>query len=267
MEQRIYADNLTEQTRLKLHVADTAAEGGPRAVIRAEPLSPERLRAPDPGPIVMAPAAHGYLFLKRGFDIAASLLLLGVFFLPLLIVALCIRWESPGPALHRRRVLADQEWDEAQGAQALRTFDAFKLRTMIPDAEEYLRRHPHLLDAYKKDWKLQDDPRITRLGAFLRTTSIDELPQLLNVLKGEMSLIGPRMITVPELARYGADAPRLLSVRPGLTGLWQVSGRQELSYEERVHLDMIYVQSRSCLLDFHILLKTVKCVLLRRGAY
>ena len=138
---------------------------------------------------------------------------------------------------------------------------------MIPDAEEYLKRHPHLMETYKKDWKLQNDPRITRLGAFLRTTSIDELPQLLNVLKGEMSLIGPRMITVPELARYGGDAPRLLSVKPGLTGLWQVSGRQELSYEERVRLDMVYVQSRSALMDLQILLKTVKCVLLRRGAY
>ena len=265
MEQQIYADNRSEQALLKLHVADVgAAERTPR---RADVLAMERPQTPQPGPETLAVAPRGYLILKRAFDIAASLLLLGIFFLPLLIVALCIRWESPGPAIYRRRVLAHQHWEEAQGPQALKTFDAYKLRTMIPDAEEYLRRHPHLFESYKKDWKLQNDPRITRLGAFLRTSSIDELPQLLNVLKGEMSLIGPRMITVPELGRYGADAPRLMSVKPGLTGLWQVSGRQELSYEERVHLDMIYVQSRSVLLDLQILLKTVQCVLLRRGAY
>ena len=242
MEQRIYADNMGEQPLLTLHVA--------------EPVERRPARAP-----------WGYLLLKRVFDIAVSLLLLGIFFLPLMIVALCIRWEWPGPAIHRRRVLSYQSWDGSQGEPALKTFDAYKLRTMITDADEYLKRHPHLLESYKKDWKLQDDPRITRMGAFLRTTSIDEIPQLLNVLKGEMSLIGPRMITVPELARYGSDAPRLLSVKPGLTGLWQVSGRQELSYEERVRLDMVYVQTRSAWIDLKILLKTVECVLLRRGAY
>jgi lipopolysaccharide/colanic/teichoic acid biosynthesis glycosyltransferase len=253
MEQRIYADSRSEQGRLRLHVAESQA--------------PERMSV-EAGRVATKPSASwGYLFVKRALDIAASLLLLGIFFLPLLIVALCIRWESPGPAIYRRRVLALQEWDASGGEATLKTFDAYKLRTMIPDAEDYLRRHPQLWAAYKKDWKLQDDPRITRLGAFLRSTSIDELPQLLNVLKGEMSLIGPRMITIPELTRYGADAPRLLAVRPGLTGLWQVSGRQELSYEERVRLDMVYADSRSLRMDLSILLKTVECVLLRRGAY
>ena len=250
MEQQIYADNLSEQP-LRARAALAAA--------RRQPLTLHRGGE--------SPAAWGYLLLKRVFDIAASLLLLGIFFLPLLVIALCIRWESPGPAIHRRRVLARQHWDGAEGEPSLLTFDAYKMRTMITDAEEYLKRHPHLMESYKKDWKLQNDPRITRLGAFLRTTSIDEIPQLLNVLKGEMSLIGPRMITVPELSRYGDDAPRLLSVKPGLTGLWQVSGRQELSYEDRVRLDMVYVQSRSALMDLKILLKTVECVLLRRGAY
>ena len=265
MEQHIFAENRTEQALLKLHVADAATtERAPR---RAETRDKSRPPAPQQGPRAMVLGPFLYRVLKRAFDIAASLLLLGVFFLPLLILALCISWESPGPAIYRRRVLARQVWDEAQGPQALKTFDAYKLRTMISDAEEYLRRHPHLFESYKKDWKLQNDHRITRLGAFLRSSSIDELPQLLNVLKGEMSLIGPRMITVPELGRYGADAPCLLGVKPGLTGLWQVSGRQELSYEERVHLDMVYIQSRSVLMDLQILLKTVQCVLLRRGAY
>ncbi|MBV9848442.1 MAG: sugar transferase [Armatimonadetes bacterium] len=267
MEQRIYADNRNEQALMELHMADTTPSERISRAARAEPLLADRRPAPQPGPAALAPASQGYLLLKRAFDIVASLLLLGIFFLPLFIVALCIRWESPGPAIHRRRVLARQSCDDPQATHALETFDAFKLRTMIPDAEEYLSRHPHLFESYQKDWKLEHDPRITRLGAFLRTTSIDELPQLLNVLKGEMSLIGPRMITVPELARYGADAPLLLSVKPGLTGLWQVNGRQELTYEERVRLDMVYVQSRSVQMDLQILLKTVKCVLLRRGAY
>ena len=267
MEQRIYADNRNEQSLRARPAAEAAVELLPRAVVRPETRASGRRCVPQPDPETLTQTSRTYLFIKRSLDIAASLLLLGTFFLPLLIVALCIQWESPGPAIYRRRVLACQHWDEEQGAPALKVFDAYKLRSMISDAEDYLRRHPHLFESYKKDWKLQNDPRITRLGAFLRTSSIDELPQLLNVLKGEMSLIGPRMITEPELARYGSDAPRLLSVKPGLTGLWQVSGRQELSYEERVHLDMVYVQSRSVLLDLQILLKTVKCVLLRRGAY
>jgi lipopolysaccharide/colanic/teichoic acid biosynthesis glycosyltransferase len=246
MEQQIFADNHNDKGLLRLHVADTITSGEHKAIYQ-----PSRM----------------YLWIKRFFDIAASLLLLGIFFLPLLVVALCIRWESPGPAIYRRRVLSLQEWDPHSGEGTLKTFHAYKLRTMVSDAEEYLKRHPHLFDLYQKDWKLQNDPRITKLGAFLRSTSIDEIPQLLNVLRGEMSLIGPRMITLPELARYGDNASRFLSVKPGLTGLWQVSGRQELSYEERVHLDMIYFEQRSLAMDFSILLKTVKCVLLRRGAY
>lgn len=251
MEQRMFADNLSEQNLMRLQIAETPAAEG---LILPELQSEVRVSA-------------GYLFIKRAFDIAASLILLSLFFLPLLVVAVCICWESPGPAIYRRRVLALQDWKPANGEGSLKTFHAYKLRTMISDAEEYLRRHPQLFDAYQKDWKLQEDPRITRMGAFLRSTSIDELPQILNVLKGEMSLIGPRMITLPELSRYGSDAPRFLRIKPGLTGLWQVSGRQELSYEERVRLDMIYAETRSLKLDFMILLKTVQCVLLRRGAY
>jgi lipopolysaccharide/colanic/teichoic acid biosynthesis glycosyltransferase len=258
MEQRIYADSRNEQSVLRLQVAEAPALEG-----LSVPVGGMTAGETLPG-IRVSPV---YLFIKRAFDIVASLLLLSIFFFPLLVVAVCIRWESPGPAIYRRRVLALQEWNASDGETSLKTFSAYKLRTMITDAEDFLRRHPHLMSAYQKDWKLQKDPRITRMGAFLRSTSIDELPQLLNVLKGEMSLIGPRMITAPELSRYGVDAPRLLRIKPGLTGLWQVSGRQELSYEERVRLDMVYAESRSLSLDFMILLKTVKCVLLRRGAY
>ncbi len=226
----------------------------------------ERHPAPEAFPRRAAPG-RAYFAVKRLTDIVVSLLLLIVCFPPLLLVALCICLGSRGPAIYRRRVLAWQDWDAAQGEDALQTFDAYKLRTMIVDADGYLLRHPELMQDYQKDWKLHRDPRITPLGAWLRAASIDELPQLLNVLRGQMTLVGPRMITAPELERYGSDAAELLRVKPGLTGLWQVSGRQDLPYAERVRLDMTYIRSRSLRLDAQILFQTVRCVLLRQGAY
>lgn len=272
MEQSILANQRTPRGDVELTLV-TSTDYGLRTPLR------DGLRGRDASPNrdvdattvlrpTLAPAvSQGYLFAKRCTDIVLSLVALLVLFPILLVFALCIRRESPGPAIYRRRVLAWQQWDETLGSDNLKTFDAYKLRTMIHDADDYLQRNPQLFFAFQKDWKLQDDPRVTRLGAWLRRTSIDELPQLLNVLRGQMTLVGPRMITVPELDRYGEDAPKLLGVKPGLTGLWQVSGRQELSYEERVRLDMVYIESRSFALDVQILLKTVKCVLLRKGAY
>jgi lipopolysaccharide/colanic/teichoic acid biosynthesis glycosyltransferase len=169
--------------------------------------------------------------------------------------------------IYKRRVLSYQRAHFSDEPESLSTFDAFKLRTMVADADDLLLQSPKLFEEFQKDWKLTDDPRVTKIGARLRSWSVDEIPQLLNVLVGQMSLVGPRMITPPELTRYGKWGPKLLSVKPGLTGLWQVSGRQELSYEERVRLDMLYIESRSFAMDLLILLKTVKCVLRRQGAY
>ena len=146
-------------------------------------------------------------------------------------------------------------------------FDAFKLRTMRVDADRWLAENPRLLEEYQKSFKLKEDPRITRVGRFLRRYSLDELPQLLNVLKGQMTLVGPRMITPPELEKYGSYQDLLLSVKPGLTGYWQVSGRQEVSYEERVDMDVFYIQNWSLWFDFKILWKTLWKVLKREGAY
>jgi lipopolysaccharide/colanic/teichoic acid biosynthesis glycosyltransferase len=211
-------------------------------------------------------AAAGLLYVvaKRLLDVVASFLGLLLLFPFLVVLALMVRRDSPGPIFHRRRVLEKQAYREGV---APRTFDAFKFRTMISDADEYLRRHPHLLREFQRDYKLRNDPRITPLGHKLRTTSLDELPQLLNVLRGQMTLVGPRIISPPELAHYGEHADRLLSVKPGLTGLWQVSGRQCVSYAERVRLDMWYIENRSFWLDINILFRTVVCVLLRQGAY
>lgn len=149
-------------------------------------------------------------------------------------------------------------------------FRCFKFRSMYRDSSqmltELLRTDAAARAEWERDCKLTDDPRVTPVGRFLRRTSLDELPQLLNVLRGEMCLVGPRPITVAELTRYGSVRWHYLSVRPGITGLWQVSGRNNTSYEERVALDRRYVEQRSVLGDVAILFKTVRVVVLREGA-
>jgi lipopolysaccharide/colanic/teichoic acid biosynthesis glycosyltransferase len=152
------------------------------------------------------------------------------------------------------------------------SFGCLKFRTMVPDAErrlaELLARDPAARAEWQATRKLKSDPRVTRRGRVLRTTSLDELPQLINVLKGEMSLVGPRPVVQAELETlYGPTAPLYLSVRPGLTGLWQVSGRSDADYDGRVALDAAYVRNPSLFTDIVILLRTVGAVLRRRGAY
>jgi exopolysaccharide biosynthesis polyprenyl glycosylphosphotransferase len=189
-----------------------------------------------------------------------SLALLGLLFLSpvMLAVALAIKLDSRGPAFHRRRVL---------GVRG-REFDAFKFRTMFVNGEDILRRHPGAAQELSVNHKLKDDPRITKVGRWLRKYSLDELPQLVNVLAGQMALVGPRMITVEEGAKYGWHRMNLLTVKPGITGLWQVSGRSDLTYEERVRIDMYYVRHYSIWLDLQILfIQTPPAVLRSRGAY
>ena len=134
------------------------------------------------------------------------------------------------------------------------------------DADAYLVKHPELMRKYLRNMKLDRDPRITKAGRFLRKTSLDELPQLFNVLVGQMSLVGPRIIHPSELPRYGEWSQKRLSVKPGITGLWQISGRQHISYDERVLLDMRYIDNRSLIVDFTILLKTLKVFIVHTGA-
>src|SRR4051794_4058312 len=165
--------------------------------------------------------------------------------------ALAIKLDDGGPIVHRRRVLG------VGGVE----FDAFKLRTMRVDADAWLARHPELMAEYQRNIKLQDDPRITRVGRLLRKLSVDELPQLANVLRGDMSLVGPRIIHPSEYERFGSFGPLRLTDKRGLTGLWQVSGRQTVDYSERVELDRRYLATRSLLGDIGIILKTVPAVL------
>lgn len=170
-------------------------------------------------------------------------------------IALAVRLDSQGPIFYKRRVLG------CGGG----TFDALKFRTMHVNGDDLLSPEERI--TLKREHKLKDDPRITRMGNFLRKYSLDELPQLFNVLIGQMSLIGPRMITVSEKEKYGQWDMNLLTVKPGLSGLWQVSGRSDLSYEERVRLDMYYIRNYTIWLDIQLLIRTVIVVFQGRGAY
>jgi lipopolysaccharide/colanic/teichoic acid biosynthesis glycosyltransferase len=197
-----------------------------------------------------------YYVIKRLLDIVLSISGIIVLMPVFVIIALCIKLDDGGPVLHFREII---------GLHG-RRFYALKFRTMIRNADEFLAKHPELLRKYQQNMKLIGDPRITRVGKFLRKTSLDELPQLFNVLVGQMSLVGPRIIHPSELPRYGEYAQKRLSVRPGITGLWQISGRQHISYDERVRLDMQYIDHRSCMSDIVILLKTVKVFIVHTGA-
>jgi lipopolysaccharide/colanic/teichoic acid biosynthesis glycosyltransferase len=215
-----------------------------------------------------SPTRRGYQLSKRLLDFFGALFGLLLLFPIFAVLAMLVRLSSKGPIFHRRRVLARQSYLGEE--QRLKTFDAFKFRTMIPDADRYLEERPELLKEFiDGGFKLKNDPRVTKVGEFMRRSSLDELPQLFNILIGQMSLVGPRMITPPELGMYETDENmrRLLSVPPGLTGYWQVNGRQDVHFTERVRLDMEYVETRSFPLDIEILLKTVVSVLRREGAY
>jgi lipopolysaccharide/colanic/teichoic acid biosynthesis glycosyltransferase len=173
------------------------------------------------------------------------------------VVAILVWWTSPGPVIFRQKRLG----------QRGRIFWCYKFRTMVSDAEEQLRRSATLAQQYQGNFKIKDDPRLTSIGGFLRKTSLDELPQLYNVLRGDISLIGPRPIVEPERVKYGDCAEKLLSVKPGLSGRWQVSGRAETTYDERVAMDMNYIDNRSLWLDLKLILLTVYVVLRGRETY
>lgn len=193
---------------------------------------------------------------KRSMDVCGAALLLVLLSPVIAVLGLLIKLQDGGPVFHRRRVVGPG------GA-----FDAFKLRSMRVDADQMLERNPELRREFEISFKLKQDPRVTRVGAIIRKTSLDELPQLWNVLRGQMSLVGPRMITSAELEKFGDAAWIFNSVKPGLTGYWQIQGRQDVSYQERVAMDLYYVRNWSLALDVAILLKTPLRVVRGAGAY
>lgn len=197
---------------------------------------------------------------KRSFDLLLSSAALVVLGLPMLAVALLVKLDG-GPAI----------FGHSRVGEGGRMFDCLKFRSMRVDAAQQLETLLASDDTARAEWaatrKLKNDPRVTRLGLLLRKTGLDELPQLLNVIRGDMSLVGPRPVTISEMDQYGTVAERYKRVRPGITGLWQVSGRSDTTYAQRVNLDAWYVANWSPWHDLVIILKTIPAVLFRRGAY
>ena len=202
------------------------------------------------------------ILIKRCFDFMVGSFLLVLLSLPIAIICFLIRLDSPGHAI----------FSQYRIGRKGRPFRCYKFRTMFKDAEEKLQdllnSNEDVRREWEQVWKIKDDPRITKIGKFLRKTSLDELPQLINVLKGEMSLVGPRPVTQDEIDIYYKDTAELyFSVFPGITGLWQVSGRSDTSYDYRIALDSWYVRNWNVWLDVVILLKTIKVVIKRQGAW
>ncbi|RMD61004.1 sugar transferase [Candidatus Parcubacteria bacterium] len=200
---------------------------------------------------------RAYLLTKRIFDLAVVLITLPFWGLLFLIIAAVIKVTSPGgPVL----------FTQYRTGKGGRRFKMYKFRTMVPNAEELKAKYAHLNELQWPDFKITNDPRVTPIGRFLRKTSLDELPQLINVLRGEMSLVGPRPTS------FGAETYKLwhterLDVIPGITGLWQIAGRGQVEFDERLRLDIAYIERASLWLDIVILLRTIAAVIQRRGAY
>jgi len=204
-------------------------------------------------PRLLGPTA--YRRAKRALDLAIAIALLPVVVPVLVLCALAIRLDSPGPVF----------FSQNRTGKGGRRFRMWKMRTMVRNAEELKAKYAHLNELTYPDFKITDDPRVTRVGRVLRKTSLDELPQIFNVLTGDMSLVGPRPTS------FSADTYRLwhtarLEVEPGITGLWQISGRNELDFDDRLRLDVAYIRHRSFTLDVRILLRTVGSVVSGRGA-
>src|SRR6266481_4818559 len=196
-----------------------------------------------------------YLITKRLIDVALAFIGILVLLPVFVAIAICIKLDGGGKILHFREIIGKHG----------RRFYALKFRTMIPDADGFLKRYPELMRKYQQNMKLEHDPRITRVGRFLRKTSLDELPQLYNVLRGEMSLVGPRPTSL-NLATYEPWHERRLDVRPGVTGLWQVRGRNAMTFDERVELDLEYIAHLSLANDLKLLGLTILVVVKGKGA-
>lgn len=199
---------------------------------------------------------RAYFALKRLFDISVAMALMAILSPVFALIAVLVSLDSPGPVIYRRRVIGKYG----------KSFDMLKFRSMVADAERVLAQDAELEKRYREKFKLCDDPRVTRLGGFLRRTSLDELPQLVNVLLGSMTFVGPRPIHSEEVGLYGPEVERFMTVTPGITCLWQVCGRSNTSYQDRVQMDMLYIEKRSIVLDLWIVFWTIPAVLLRRGA-
>lgn len=198
---------------------------------------------------------------KRSFDITSALAAIIVFSPILLLIMALVKFSDGGSVFYGHRRVGHNG----------RYFRCLKFRTMVPNGDEVLRRHiesdPRAAEEWRATRKLKDDPRVTVIGSVLRKLSLDELPQLFNILRGDMSVVGPRPVVDEELGLYDHQAVFYLQTRPGLTGLWQISGRNDVSYESRIAFDTHYVQNWSFVKDILIIAKTVPAVCMSRGSY
>jgi undecaprenyl-phosphate galactose phosphotransferase len=197
------------------------------------------------------------MLLKRSIDIAGSFCAI-IILSPFLIgIAATIKLQGDGRILYQRHVVGRNG----------KTFNAFKFRTMMENADTFLDADSELKEEFENNFKLKNDPRVTRIGKVLRKLSMDEFPQLFNIFIGQMSLVGPRMVTPEELERYGKFKSERIKIRPGMSGYWQVSGRQEIDYNERIKMDQFYMYRWNIWMDLWIILKTIQKVLKMEGAY
>lgn len=199
---------------------------------------------------------------KYIFEFIFSFLILLLLFPIFIIISILIRIDSKGPIIHKRLVIGKDG----------KNFYFYKFRTMMENAdkmlEDWKKNQIDLYRSYKKNMKLKKDPRTTSLGNFLRKCSLDELPQFINILKGEMSLIGPRPISIDEIDKFSKEELTLRNtIKPGITGYWQVNGRQQISYEDRIKADIHYINNYSLKLDLIILIKTIFVIFSRKGAF
>ena len=257
----VSADELTSKLR---PAASKSSIAMVKAAIAGGQADPPILSIENRGQSVSEPIVPrlslAHAIAKRVFDVAGAVAI-AVFMFPVFVgIAIAIRLSGSPVFFAHERV-----------GRGRKPFNCYKFRSMVPDAEsalqQLLRSSPAVLREWRENHKLKDDPRITPFGHFLRRSSLDELPQLWNVIKGEMSLVGPRPIVADELERFGNKASIYCAVKPGMTGLWQVMGRSTVTYSRRVSMDVFYVQKQSIALDIWILFRTVFVVIRRVGAH
>ena len=241
--------------------SETLGDTEPMAASDVAFLAPELVSEAE-GPVPeRADRRLAYRFVKRAFDIAFSLAAIAVLVVPSIILCVAIRLESPGNPLYSQKRVGRIGRDGQ-----VRTFDMYKFRSMSADADERLAELADLNEADGPLFKIKDDPRVTRIGRFIRKHSVDELPQFLNCLMGQLSCVGPRPPLPSEVAQYDGRAMRRLSVKPGLTGYWQVRGRSDTTFDDMVAMDLAYIEERSFATDLRVIAKTVITMFDGKGA-
>ena len=242
----IYKLNLGGETKVNVDMSSEKVAGNVSA-----------LKLPIEGYKKLKKVYIPYKFFKRITDIILSFILLIGLFPAFAIISLAIKLESKGPILFKHTRIGKDG----------KIIKIYKFRSMVENAEDLIQKFtPEQMKEYEENYKLSDDPRITKVGKFLRKTSLDELPQLINILKGDLSIVGPRPVVANELKKYGTNIKKFLSVTPGLTGYWAANGRSCTSYEQRMQMELFYIDNLSFKLDVKVFFKSIGAVLNRKGA-